>query len=108
MKVTKNRYENKRDKYRNLSEEETKKKIWKRKIWKPAWRRSTKTKRLYWRSFEKQQWKNIVVKFTIKRNKEFLFGATPIHKCKLHYPKNPIRIDDVVLNKILISSKVFC
>ena len=32
MKVTKNRYENKRDKYRNLSEEETKKKIWKRKI----------------------------------------------------------------------------
>ena len=40
-------------------------------------------------------------------NKEFLiFGNIEIDKCKFHYPKNPIWIDDVDIDRILISSKV--
>ena len=40
-------------------------------------------------------------------NKEFLiFGNIEIDECKFHYLKNPIWIDDVDIDRILISSKV--
>ena len=48
------------------------------------------------KAIKKQKSKNIFVKYSIKKNEEFfLFGAIPIDKHKLHYPKNPTRIDDV-------------
>ena len=43
-----------------------------------------------------------------KINKEILvFGDSRTNKRKLHYPKNSILIDDIYVDKILISSKVF-
>ena len=43
-----------------------------------------------------------------KINKEILvFGDSRTNKRKLHYPKNSILIDDIYVDKILISNKVF-
>lgn len=45
-----------------------------------------------------------------KMNTEIsIFGGVAIEKCKFHFPKNPIQINDLDIYKILISNKVsFC
>ena len=41
-------------------------------------------------------------------NKEIMFDDTETEKRKFHYRQNPIFIDDVDIDKILISNKVSC